>query len=127
MVQGVIDETAVPGTVHLIDLEGVLTGHLGNRDIVLVPRPSSDPEDPLNWTRVRKMINFTCVMMYLSPVAIVTNSLAVMSSPSVSRLLPSTLSSSLFRLIPVSRSTISMLGLATCSSYSDGDVYFGSP
>jgi hypothetical protein len=67
MVQGIIDETAVPGTVHLIDLEGVLAGHLGNRDIVLVPRPSADPEDPLNWTRVRKMINFSCVMMYLFP------------------------------------------------------------
>jgi hypothetical protein len=67
MVHGIIDETAVPGTVHLIDLEGVLAGHLGNRDIVLVPRPSPDPEDPLNWTRVRKMINFSCVMMYFFP------------------------------------------------------------
>ena len=67
MVHGAIDETAVPGTVHLVDLEGVLAGHLGNRDIVLVPRPSNDPEDPLNWSRARKMVNFTCNMTYLCP------------------------------------------------------------
>lgn len=26
------------------------------KDIVLVPKPSSDPEDPLNWTRKRKLL-----------------------------------------------------------------------
>jgi hypothetical protein len=64
MVHAHIDESAVPGTVHLVDLEGILSGHLGNKDIVLVPRPSKDPEDPLNWTRARKFINLACVMMY---------------------------------------------------------------
>lgn len=65
MVHRMIDETAVPGTVHLVDLEGTLANHLGNRDIVLVPTPSGDPEDPLNWSRGRKMVNLTCNMMYL--------------------------------------------------------------
>lgn len=49
----------VPGTVHLIDIRGDMnTRHLeGNKkDIVLVPKPSSDPEDPLNWTRKRKLL-----------------------------------------------------------------------
>lgn len=37
----------VPGTVHLVDLEGNMHGkHAkgGQRDIVLVPAPSSDPD-----------------------------------------------------------------------------------
>jgi len=59
-----IDETAVPGTVHLVDLEGVLANHLGNRDIVLVPKPSDDREDPLNWSRARKMVCVFCNLTY---------------------------------------------------------------
>ena len=65
MVHGGIDESAIPGTVHLVDLEGTLANHLGTRDIVLIPRPSKDPEDPLNWSRGRKMLNFACNMMYI--------------------------------------------------------------
>jgi hypothetical protein len=64
MVHGHIDETTVPGIVHLVDLEGTLSGHLGSKDIVLIPGPSKDLEDPLNWSRARKFINFNCVMMY---------------------------------------------------------------
>jgi hypothetical protein len=78
MVHAHIDESAVPGTVHLVDLEGVLAGHLGNKDIVLVPRPSKDPEDPLNWTRARKFINLACVMMYC-PINSPLSDLLVMS------------------------------------------------
>jgi hypothetical protein len=61
---GMIDETAVPGTIHLVDLEGTLANHLGTRDIVLVPKPSDDPEDPLNWSRARKYVNLACNLMY---------------------------------------------------------------
>lgn len=49
----------VPGTVHLIDVGGDMNArHLegSKKDIVLVPKPSSDPEDPLNWTRKRKLL-----------------------------------------------------------------------
>lgn len=41
----------IPGTVHLVDLEGTMHAkHAkgGQKDIVLVPAPSSDPDDPLN-------------------------------------------------------------------------------
>jgi hypothetical protein len=48
----------------LVDLEGTLGNHLGSGDIVLIPRPSADPEDPLNWSRPRKMVNLTCNLMY---------------------------------------------------------------
>jgi len=57
----------VPGTVHLVDVsgEGHNAKHAGDRkDIVLVPRPSADPEDPLNWSRKRKLTAFTMVCLY---------------------------------------------------------------
>lgn len=37
----------VPGTVHLVDLEGTMHAQHakgGQRDIVLIPTPSSDPD-----------------------------------------------------------------------------------
>ncbi|KAJ1322980.1 MFS transporter [Microdochium nivale] len=46
-----------PGTVHLV---------LVDRDdeIVLVPKPSDHPDDPLNWSRNRKLLHIFCVYMY---------------------------------------------------------------
>ena len=42
----------VPGTVHLVDLEGTMRAQhakgAGKNDIVLVPAPSSDPDDPVS-------------------------------------------------------------------------------
>nr|POF17967.1 dol-p-man:man(5)glcnac(2)-pp-dol alpha-1,3-mannosyltransferase [Quercus suber] len=41
----------VPGTVHLVDLMGTMATQHGkgtNRDIVLVPAPSADPDDPVS-------------------------------------------------------------------------------
>ena len=41
----------VPGTVHLVDLDGTMQAQhakgSGLRDVVLVPAPSSDPDDPV--------------------------------------------------------------------------------
>ena len=41
----------VPGTVHLVDLDGTMQAQhakgTGRSDIVLVPAPSSDPDDPV--------------------------------------------------------------------------------
>ncbi|KAF1976343.1 hypothetical protein BU23DRAFT_551804, partial [Bimuria novae-zelandiae CBS 107.79] len=52
MSDSVIDDgaTPIPGTVHIVDLLG--TTHArhaesGQKDIVLIPSPSSDPDDPL--------------------------------------------------------------------------------
>ncbi|CAJ2512071.1 Uu.00g076960.m01.CDS01 [Anthostomella pinea] len=63
---GAIDESVVPGTVHLVDLEHTLaTRHAQSQsDIVLVPTPSSDPDDPLNWTPRRKRLALTCALLY---------------------------------------------------------------
>lgn len=45
-----IDDSVVPGTVHLVDLNQ--TSHAqhsrSKQDIILVPTPSHDPDDPLN-------------------------------------------------------------------------------
>lgn len=62
---GDIDESQVPGTVQLVDLDDhVATRHAsGHRDIILIPTPSADPEDPLNWTPARKRLALTCILM----------------------------------------------------------------
>ena len=57
----------VPGTVHLVDLEGTMHAKhasKGSKDIVLVPAPSSDPDDPLNWSPRRKLLSTSCMCMY---------------------------------------------------------------
>ena len=58
------DEHSVPGTVHLVDLEGVLNAKHASgsqNDIVLVPASSVDPDDPLKWSARRKMLSTSCV------------------------------------------------------------------
>ncbi len=49
----------IPGTVHLVDLQHNLNVKHGqqNKDIVLIPQPSTDPDDPLNWSPKRKLFN----------------------------------------------------------------------
>lgn len=57
-----------PGTAQLVDLDGTMaTKHAdgkGVRDIVLIPRPSDDPEDPLNWSFRRKLLSTSCIVVY---------------------------------------------------------------
>lgn len=63
----------VPGTVLLVDLAGGQSGgkHASDSsDIVLVPQPSTDPEDPLNWSRKRKMWSLAMVFVYTMGVGI---------------------------------------------------------
>lgn len=61
---GDIDETEIPGTVQLIDLDEHLTTRHAkdHRDIILVPTPSADPEDPLNWSPGRKRLALACIL-----------------------------------------------------------------
>ncbi|KAK1637576.1 major facilitator superfamily domain-containing protein [Colletotrichum phormii] len=56
----------IPGTVQLVDTQGVLDVKHGSEhtNIVLVPQPSSDPNDPLSWTRKRKTFNISWVMTW---------------------------------------------------------------
>ncbi|RDW73592.1 hypothetical protein BP5796_07034 [Coleophoma crateriformis] len=81
------DEVVIPGTVVLVD-----AGHLlhkkhskSNQDIVLVPTPSDDPDDPLNWTPRRKLMSMWCIGIYCFAIGIessVVNSVLVPLSAS---------------------------------------------
>ncbi|KUL91749.1 hypothetical protein ZTR_01398 [Talaromyces verruculosus] len=46
-----------PGTVHLVAEQ--------SDKIILVPKPSSDPDDPLNWSKKRKWLNVTLLLFYV--------------------------------------------------------------
>lgn len=62
------EQQSVPGTVHLVDQDGsfdVKHGEGNLRDIVLVPTPSSDPDDPLNWSKRRKILSVVCMSVYM--------------------------------------------------------------
>ncbi|KAL1878112.1 hypothetical protein VTK73DRAFT_8073 [Phialemonium thermophilum] len=68
----------VPGTVHLIDQEGTMhSKHAegAEHDIVLVPAPSSHPDDPLNWTRRRKYLSAFCMSVYVLVTGICSSAL----------------------------------------------------
>ena len=62
-------DSSVPGTIHLVDKEGILRAKYASgsrKDVVLVPEPSDDPEDPLNWSAKRKLLSTSCVSMCAS-------------------------------------------------------------
>lgn len=67
------DIMAVPGTVHLVDLLGTMSARHAEgeqKDVVLVPSPSSDPDDPLNWSPSRKALSTACMCVYTLMVGI---------------------------------------------------------
>lgn len=63
-----IDKNAIPGTVHLVDLDhNIAAKHSrGQKDIVLIPTPSNDPDDPLNWVPRRKSLSTVCLAVFVS-------------------------------------------------------------
>ncbi|CEP64897.1 uncharacterized protein LALA0_S14e01728g [Lachancea lanzarotensis] len=63
-----IDFNAVPGDSHLVALSG--KDHDGK--IVLIPTPSDDPDDPLNWSPRRRWTAVACVLVYTLCVCIPT-------------------------------------------------------
>ncbi|CUM66571.1 uncharacterized protein PRCAT00004240001 [Priceomyces carsonii] len=69
-----IDYDLVPGTNHLVDLDGSMahSSHArGNKkEIVLIPTPSDDPDDPLNWSPYRKYLSVFCMVVYVYGVGV---------------------------------------------------------
>ncbi|KAK3348934.1 major facilitator superfamily transporter [Lasiosphaeria hispida] len=55
---------AVPGTVHLVDVGGQQASTKSRNGIELIPRPSDDPDDPLNWSDSRKRLSALMVVVY---------------------------------------------------------------
>lgn len=51
------DSVLPPGTLHLVETQ--------TDGIFLVPRPSSSPDDPLNWAPRRKWLNVALVLFYV--------------------------------------------------------------
>lgn len=65
----------VPGTVYLVEVDNSNDSRRhahDEKDIVLVPRPSADPEDPLNWSRRRKLLQVAMILVYTLGVGIPT-------------------------------------------------------
>lgn len=60
------NDVDIPGTIYLVDVRGQVRGqHASEKsDIVLVPQPSKDPEDPLNWNTCRKLFALVCMCIY---------------------------------------------------------------
>ncbi|OAQ64036.1 major facilitator superfamily protein [Pochonia chlamydosporia 170] len=58
--------TPTPGTVLLVDVDGLFNDNHApkSRDIVLVPQPTDDPDDPLRWTTSRKTRNMLCALAW---------------------------------------------------------------
>lgn len=62
--EGIISATAIPGTELLVDFQHKLNRVHGESDIVLIPTPSSDPDDPLNWSSLRKWVSMGIVCLW---------------------------------------------------------------
>lgn len=59
-----IDESQIPGTVLLVDVEHTAEAlHSQSKDnIILIPTPSNDINDPLNWSTWRKRKHLICLI-----------------------------------------------------------------
>ncbi|OIW30445.1 MFS general substrate transporter [Coniochaeta ligniaria NRRL 30616] len=70
-------DVPIPGTVHLVDVLG--TSHLrheqGEKDIILVPQPTDDPNDPLNWSPRRRLNSSIWQMVWALSGAAIINAL----------------------------------------------------
>ncbi|KAG2125510.1 major facilitator superfamily domain-containing protein [Suillus clintonianus] len=78
-----IDDSVVPGSVYLVDVQAKTTVVHAENDsaIVLSPTPSNDINDPLNWSRGRKLLQIVCVMIYTSAIGIGTTVLYSILQP----------------------------------------------
>lgn len=55
-----------PGTVQILRVHGELSAD----EIVLVPKPSDHPDDPLNWSKFRKLVHVLNIYLYVFTVGI---------------------------------------------------------
>ncbi|GME87388.1 hypothetical protein B5S28_g1574 [[Candida] boidinii] len=67
-------EDWVPGTVHLVDVNHDLNvEHNGDSDVVLIPQPSDDPNDPLRWSKAKKHWQFVILFYWSFLTSVATN------------------------------------------------------
>ncbi|SCU89875.1 LADA_0F00254g1_1 [Lachancea dasiensis] len=59
-----IDYSAIPGNSHLVTVNEHKKNGEQRAEVILIPAPSDDPDDPLNWTPIRKWVSVACVLIY---------------------------------------------------------------
>lgn len=70
------EEKPIPGTVHLIDTEGILNvkkDKNSSRNIILQPQPSNNPNDPLRWSKSKKAHQFWLLWIWGFLLAVAVN------------------------------------------------------
>ncbi|KAG7926590.1 hypothetical protein KL925_003640 [Ogataea polymorpha] len=63
----------VPGTTVLVNHDPGSLGLKSSADVVLIPQPSSDPNDPLNWSVWRKQLHFWILFVFALVLAATSN------------------------------------------------------
>ncbi|OCF54329.1 hypothetical protein L486_08243 [Kwoniella mangroviensis CBS 10435] len=66
-----LKEEVAPGADVSGDKFANLKRHPKHHDVILQPQPSDDPNDPLNWSRLRKEMLFISIMLCTSAVAVI--------------------------------------------------------
>ncbi|CAG8960227.1 hypothetical protein HYFRA_00012745 [Hymenoscyphus fraxineus] len=82
------NDNGIPGTVHLVDLEGLVDAQHASgtiKDVVLIPTPSNDPNDPLNWTPRRKLVSTACTLLYVLAVAFPSSAIYSVFMPIIAK------------------------------------------
>jgi hypothetical protein len=59
------DYDYAPGTVRLLDPDSLEVVSATKEAVVLIPTPSADRNDPVNWTFARKTISLMLLMSYV--------------------------------------------------------------
>lgn len=61
-----IDSEDIPGTTYLVNtkINPAELNETVKKEIVLIPHPSNNPKDPLNWSRRRKLIQVFCLILF---------------------------------------------------------------
>lgn len=70
-----VSEKPVPGTVHLVDVEGNLNVKKGKgaKNIILNPQPSSNVNDPLRWSKKKKLSQFWFLWLFSFLLSVLSN------------------------------------------------------
>ncbi|CUM63809.1 uncharacterized protein PRCAT00001393001 [Priceomyces carsonii] len=70
------EDTIVPGTVHIVDIDGNLNvkkSKSGKGNIILQPQPSDNPNDPLRWKKLKKHAQFWLLWWWAFLLAVTVN------------------------------------------------------
>ncbi|CUM54898.1 unnamed protein product [Debaryomyces tyrocola] len=71
-----LSEDLIPGTVQLIDINGTSEAKKdenSSNNIILQPQPSSNPNDPLRWSKAKKKKQFWLLWVWSFLLAVATN------------------------------------------------------